>query len=106
MRYAGLRLVADYRGTKENVLDVKKLFFLFVALGNPRTDREVHINLEELLELQHQRDPVSYLRQFKTDFIKILDSLSVRTQCYNQFDLKRCFLDYLYVGDEFRKKKV
>ncbi|CAH3183939.1 unnamed protein product, partial [Porites evermanni] len=25
--------------------------------GNPRTDREVHINLEELLELQHQRDP-------------------------------------------------
>lgn len=74
---------------------LKKLFFLFVALGNPRTDREVHINLEELLELQHQRDPVSYLRQFKTDFIKILDSLSVRTQCYNQFDLKRCFLDYL-----------
>ena len=100
MRYAGLRLVADYRGTNENVLDVKKLFFLFVALGNPRTDREVHINLEELLELQHQRDPVSYLRQFKTDVVKILDSLLVRTQCYsfycyNQFYLKRCFLDHL-----------
>ncbi|XP_073256680.1 uncharacterized protein [Porites lutea] len=31
--------------------------------GNPRTDREVHINLEELLELQHQRDSVLRLSE-------------------------------------------
>lgn len=30
------------------------------AAGDPKTDHEVHLNLEELLELQHHREPVSF----------------------------------------------
>ena len=33
---------------------------LFFAAGDPKTDHEVHLNLEELLELQHHREPVSF----------------------------------------------
>jgi len=34
-------------------------FFLSSLLGDTGTNCEVHLNLEELLELQHKREPVS-----------------------------------------------
>lgn len=35
-------------------------FAVIFAAGDPKTDHEVHLNLEELLELQHHREPVSF----------------------------------------------
>lgn len=36
------------------------------ATGDVITNYEVHLNLEELLELQHQREPVSFTIPFTT----------------------------------------
>ncbi|KAK2573455.1 GTPase-activating protein [Acropora cervicornis] len=43
--------------------------------GDPKTDHEVHLNLEELLELQHHREPtIPYFTEFDNYFLSMKSS--------------------------------
>lgn len=45
--------------TSENLRNISFVFFFSLFLGDTSANCEVHLNLEELLELQQKREPVS-----------------------------------------------